>query len=114
MSSYYSREIDRILCLEAYGQTYLTPEEYARCLAHAWRVYYERLGHQWVTERFRGASPDFWEFHTARLSGIGRTIERKRLAMGACAALLRMIGSPFELARAIVRSRRPVEDPWRA
>ena len=114
VSTFYSRQIDRILCLDAYGQRYLEPDEYNRCMAHAWRVYYEGLGRQWLAERFRGTSQEFWEFHRRRLSGIGMTIDRGRLAFGAFLAFLRAAGSPFELIRDVVRRRRPMENPWRA
>jgi glycosyltransferase involved in cell wall biosynthesis len=114
VSQYYSRAIDRVICLQSYGNTYLSPEEYDRAMSLAWRVYYEGLGRQWLNEWFRGRSDDFWDFHTKRLSGIGLKIEPARLAVGACAAFLRVVGSPFDLVRDIVRNRRAIEDPWRA
>ena len=114
VSRYYSREIDRVICVHTYGKVYLTPSEFERCMSRAWRVYYEGLGRQWLRDRFRGTSQDFWDFHRKRLSSVGLKIEPTRLAVGVFGALLRTVGSPFDLVREIVRSRRPVEDPWRA
>ena len=114
VSSFYSRQIDRVICLQTYGKLYLTPDEYERSMSRAWRVYYEGLGRQWLTERFRGTSDEFWEFHRRRLSGIGHTISRGRLLLGTCAAFLKAAGSPFELIRDLVRSRRTMENAWRA
>ena len=114
VSSFYSRQIDRVINLQTYGKRYLTSDEYERSMARAWRVYYEGLGRQWLTERFRGTSNEFWEFHRRRLSGIGQRIERGRLLAGAATAFLKAAGSPFDIVRAFVRNRRSVENAWRA
>jgi glycosyltransferase involved in cell wall biosynthesis len=113
VANFYSRAIDRILVLHQYGRDYLDEHEFDRAMSRAWRVYYEGLGRQWLTERLRAKSDEFWEFHAKRLAGVGLKIEPAKLALGAGGALLRTLGSPFELVRDIVRSRRPTEDPWR-
>jgi glycosyltransferase involved in cell wall biosynthesis len=114
VANFYSRAVDRILGLQQYGKIYLDDQEYSRAMSRAWRVYYEGLGRQWLTERFRSKSAEFWDFHQKRLSAVGLKIEPARLALGAGGALLRAVGSPFVLVRDIVRSRRPTEDPWRS
>jgi glycosyltransferase involved in cell wall biosynthesis len=111
---FYSREVDRIICLHSYGRQYLTEAEYDRSLARARRVYYEGLGRGWLTQWLGGPSTEFWEYHRERLSGVGLKIEPARLAWGTCCAFLRTLASPFDLIRGIVRSRRPAENPWRA
>jgi glycosyltransferase involved in cell wall biosynthesis len=112
-AEYYSRAIDRIICLHSYGHTYLTAEEYDRATSYARRVYYEGLGRQWLKDRLGAELGDFWPYHEKRLSTVGLEVEKARLALGVGDALVRAVASPFELARNVVRRRRPVEDPWK-
>jgi hypothetical protein len=112
VANYYSRDVDRILSLHQYGPLYLGTEELQRAMSRAWRVYYEGLGRQWLTERVSSKSHEFWEFHQKRLSAVGLEIESRRVALGAGGAMLKLLGSPFDLLRNLVRSRRPSEDPW--
>lgn len=107
-----SRNIDRVLSLHHYGKIYLTPDELERAMAQAWRVYYEKLGRQWLLDRVGATTPDFWKFHRARLASIGMKISRRRLAAGAALAFARGIASPGETLTNFVRSRRPRESPW--
>jgi hypothetical protein len=83
-------------------------------MSHAWRVYYEGLGRQWLSERFRTPSAKFWDFHRNGLASVGLEIDEKRLALGAAAAATRGLLSPFDVLRDVVRARRPVEDPRKA
>jgi glycosyltransferase involved in cell wall biosynthesis len=107
-----SRNIDRVLSLHHYGSIYLTPEELARATAHSWRVYYEKLGRQWLLDRIGVKAPKFWDFHKARLASIGMKINRRRLAAGAALAFARGVASPGEVIKGIVQRRRPPEKPW--
>lgn len=113
VANYYSRVVDRILVLHQYGRDYLDAEEFERAMSRAWRVYYEGLGRQWLSERFHKKSEDFWQFHENRLAAVGLKIEPHKVALGASGALLRTVGSPFDLVRDLVRRRRKAEDPWR-
>jgi glycosyltransferase involved in cell wall biosynthesis len=110
--NYCSRQIDYLICLDSYGRIYLTPEEFQRCSSHARRVYYECLGKEWLLERIRGRTRDFWEYHEKRLAGIGQNIRTSLVAWGAGYAILRGAGSPLEVIREIARRRRAVENPW--
>jgi glycosyltransferase involved in cell wall biosynthesis len=109
---YLSRQIDRVLYLYQYGQIYLTRDEFERNMSHAWRVYYEGLGRQWLLDRVGRTKPQFWEYHEKRLAGIGVKLDRKRLAIGAATALARAASTPAEAIRHQVRERRPIEHPW--
>jgi glycosyltransferase involved in cell wall biosynthesis len=107
-----SRNIDRLLSLYHYGSIYLTPDEHARAMAHAWRVYYEKLGRQWLLDRVGVKTPKFWDFHKARLASIGMRIDGRKLAAGAALAFARGAASPGEVVKGIVQQRRPREKPW--
>lgn len=106
-----TRQIDRVLSLHYYGRMFLTPEEFERAMSKAWRVYYERIGNQWLLDRVGKVQPGFWDFHRKRLSAIGMTIDRKRLAMGAALAAARAASMPGEAVKRFVQSRRPREQP---
>ena len=107
-----SRDIDRLLSYHHYGRLFLTEEEYERAMSHAWRVYYEKLGWQWLLDRIGHRAPKFWEFHKARLDSIGMKIDRKRLAAGAALALARAAASPGEAIKGFIQRRRRREQPW--
>lgn len=111
---WHSREIDRIVCVNSYGREYLDSAEFERCVKHAERVYYERLGLEWVKQRLCKPRPDFWEWHEKRLRNVGLQIDKKRLMYGAARAVGITLLEPANLLREVVRKRRPVEDPWRA
>jgi glycosyltransferase involved in cell wall biosynthesis len=113
-AAFGARALDRVLILHQYGRDYLTPEEFERSMSHAFRVYYEILGRQWLLDKVRPPHRKFWDFHRKHLGNVGIAIDPKRLAVGAAGAAARTALSPFELARDIVRSRRPVEDPRRS
>jgi len=108
---WYSREIDRIVCVYSYGTSYLEPDEFERCRAHAERVYYERLGLEWARQKVGGPRPDFWEYHRKRLKNVGLDIDKTKLAFGAARALAISLLTPAEFLRAEVRKRRVVEKP---
>jgi glycosyltransferase involved in cell wall biosynthesis len=107
-----SRNIDRVLSLHHYGRLYLTPDEFERAMSHAWRVYYERLGRQWLLDRIGRKTAGFWEFHKARLASIDVKIDAKQLAGGAALALARAAASPGDAVKSLVQKRRPRETPW--
>jgi glycosyltransferase involved in cell wall biosynthesis len=109
---YLSRQIDRVLYYYQYGPRYLTPDEFKRGMSHAWRVYYEALGRQWLLDRVGKSKPQFWEYQKKRLAGIGIKVDPKRLAIGAATALVRGAITPAETARRYIRERRPREQPW--
>lgn len=111
VDKFSTRQIDRVLSLHYYGQIFLTPEEFERTMSKAWRVYYEKIGNQWLLDRIGKVQPGFWDFHEKRLSAIGMTIDRKRLAIGAATAAARAAGSPGEAIKHFVQQRRPREQP---
>jgi glycosyltransferase involved in cell wall biosynthesis len=113
VANFYARDLDRLLSLHQYGPLYLNEEELSRAMGRALRVYYEGLGRQWLTERLKPKSEEFWSFHQKRLDGVGLSIDPKRVVVGAGGALVKMVGSPFDLARDYVRRHRPQEEPWR-
>lgn len=111
VDKFSTRQIDRVLSLHYYGQIFLTPEEFERTMSKAWRVYYEKIGSQWLLDRIGKVQPGFWDFHEKRLSAIGMTIDRRRLAIGAATAAARAAGSPGEAIKHFVQQRRPREQP---
>ena len=80
-------------------------------MSRAWRVYYEKIGEQWLLDRLGKGQPGFWDFHKKRLAAIGMTIERKRLAIGATTAAARAASMPGEAIKRFVQGRRPREQP---
>lgn len=113
VADFYARDLDQVLSLHQYGPVHLDEQELKRAMGRALRVYYEGLGRQWLTERVKPRSEEFWTFHEKRLAGVGLAIDPKRVAVGAGGALAKLFGSPFDLARDYVRRHRPKEDPWR-
>jgi glycosyltransferase involved in cell wall biosynthesis len=111
VDNYCTRQIDRVLSLHYYGKSYLTPEEFERVMSRAWRVYYEKIGGQWLLDRLGKGQPGFWDFHKKRLAAIGLTIDRKRLAIGAATAAARAASMPGEAIKRFVQGRRPREQP---
>jgi glycosyltransferase involved in cell wall biosynthesis len=111
VDKFSTRQIDRVLSLHYYGKIFLTPEEFERTMSKAWRVYYEKIGNQWLLDRIGKVQPGFWDFHEKRLSAIGMTIDRKRLAIGAATAAARVASSPGEAIKRFVQQRRPREQP---
>jgi len=114
LRKFNDRNMDRLITLHDYGPRFLAPEEFERHMSRATRVYYEGLGRQWLKDRFRPPLKEFWDFQQRGLSGIGLQLDTRLLAQGVSGSLLRTLGSPFELVRDVVRSRRAAEDAWLA
>jgi hypothetical protein len=108
----FSGELDMMICLHSYGPSYLSDAEFRRCKARARKSYYERLGREWLLDRFRGSRQDFWDYHAARLATAGLHVERRAVIHGAVDAVLRAILSPSQVLARITRRRPVVENPW--
>ncbi len=108
----YSGELDGLICVSSYGQLYLTADEHRRAVRRANRSYYEKLGREWLLDRFRGRRDEFWEYHCVRLATAGLVIERDEVLKGAVRAVGRAIGSPGKVIDRIVRRRGALDDAW--
>ncbi|MET0326682.1 MAG: glycosyltransferase family A protein [Ilumatobacteraceae bacterium] len=108
----YSGELDRVLCLAGYGERFLDADELRRATAEARRSYYEKLGREWLLDRFRRRRTELWDYHTGRLATIGATVERRELWKGAGRAIFRALGQPSEVVKRVVHRTPTVDDPW--
>jgi glycosyltransferase involved in cell wall biosynthesis len=108
----YSGELDGLICVSSYGQDYLDADEYRRAISRARRSYFEKLGREWLLDRFRGRRDDFWEYHRVRLASAGLTIERSEVVKGAVRAVGRAIGSPGEVVTRVRGRHETVGDAW--
>lgn len=108
----YSGELDGLICVSSYGQDYLDAGEYRRAIKVARRSYFEKLGREWLLDRFRGRRDDFWEYHRIRLATAGLTIDRGAVLAGAVRSIGRAIGAPGQVVSRVLGRRRAVGDAW--
>jgi glycosyltransferase involved in cell wall biosynthesis len=108
----FSGELDMMICLHSYGPAYLSAAEFRRCKARARKHYYERLGREWLLDRFRGRRDDFWQYHEVRLNSAGLHVERRAVLRGALDAVVRALLSPSQVWARITRRRSVPDDPW--
>lgn len=103
LRSYEPLILDRLIRLELYGPTYLSPEEHARHLEAARLAYRRLLAEAWLRRR----EPEFWEFHRGGLARIGEEIDRSLFLLDSVPVVLHYLARPHLVARALlVRARR--------
>jgi glycosyltransferase involved in cell wall biosynthesis len=94
--------ISLYVTLEQYGREMLTPEEFAQRMADVSHDMYEGFGEVWLKDRVRRKKRHaFWEFQKKHLGAIGVEIRNDLLAKGILSALVKLSGSPTELARKV-------------
>jgi glycosyltransferase involved in cell wall biosynthesis len=75
-----------------YGQTYLTPEEYDRCLKRSFDQYYRCQGH----ELFRLREKSFWKYHRTMMEELGFSFSSLLLLKGAMLRVADVLLEPIK------------------
>ena len=86
--------------LTKYGRTYLSAEEYERCIRQCWEKYYAFLGNRRV---FGNKEKGFWEFHRKELSRLGYSLRMGKVATAALGEVLDLALNPLNTSRRIAR-----------
>jgi glycosyltransferase involved in cell wall biosynthesis len=94
--------IEYLYFTKTYGQTYLTPEEYDRCLKDSFDQYYRCQGR----ELFRLREKSFWQYHRTMMKELGITFSTPRLLKGAMSKVGDVLLKPIRAARRQVQFAR--------
>ena len=86
--------------LTKYGRTYLSAEEYERCIGLCWEKYYAFLG---CSRVFGKKDEGFWEFHRSVLSRLGYSLRMEKVAKAALVELLDLALNPLKTSMKIAR-----------
>jgi glycosyltransferase involved in cell wall biosynthesis len=104
--------LDRLILVKRYGQTYLSPQEHAACLADSSKWYYRALAARWLRERAAARNDAFWQYQRDGLATVGEVLRPELLAISVAATVLRTVRSPRSMlrhARASLARRRRTE-----
>jgi glycosyltransferase involved in cell wall biosynthesis len=85
--------------LTKHGKTYLSDEEYKRCLKKAWNDYYEFLAERVI----HNTAKDFWRFHRKELKRIDYSLSVGKVAKGLLANLCDLLFNPYKTSQRIIR-----------
>jgi glycosyltransferase involved in cell wall biosynthesis len=86
--------------LTKYGRTYLSTEEYERCIRQCWEKYYAYLG---CIRVFGNKEKGFWEFHRSVLGRLGYSLRMGKVATAALVEVLDLALNPLKTSKRIAR-----------
>jgi glycosyltransferase involved in cell wall biosynthesis len=78
--------------LAKYGRTYLSDEEYDRCVRRSWNSYYSFLGEKLLY----GKEKTFWEYHRNALHRLGHSLSIGQMARPVLLELLDLALNPLK------------------
>ena len=100
---YNASSLDRLICIERFGPTFLDANEFARLRDLQLRSYFQFLGSQWLRNR----DLEFWRYHRRGLASIGRTLPMATVAVYAAREMAWNLVNPgMAIARAVAALRR--------